>query len=520
MTEPLIRFSDNPILVAQAQRRLRRGQIVPALLIAGMLAACGVLWALARGGAPAHFKTLAQVSLFVAAFVLFLWAPNQIAGALHEERSSGILDFHRATPLTPWTQVVGYVLGCGAREYALTAIFLLLFVPSALLGRMSPPGVVLSLGFVALAGLLYSTFAMWVGLTVSNKRGVSGMVVGVLLMLLLFGWTARSAGAFAFFTPYPALERLVDLSETAELGSDVLFYGISVHPALFTLVVQASVLLFFGWAAARKLRQEGAPSFSRSGALLLLPWILFLSLGSAWSWIINERPALHGDLISVSLVTFALLGTLLASALLISVSPPYLAFMRGLRRARRRGRPVADWLADEGSPWPLTVLFSAPVLFGLAVLWTALRSRMQPTPELPQAALLVLVAVPAFLAFVSGAVEYTRLVRRGSVASTGVLIGFVTMVLPWVLGGIAEAGLGKGLTLYIFALSPGFGLGGAAALFATHSAGRAGIDSLTLASVALSILVTLALAAWFFFSARRVREALAAKIALGSEKAR
>ena len=37
MTEPVVRLADNPILVAQAQRRLRRGQLVPALLIVGAM---------------------------------------------------------------------------------------------------------------------------------------------------------------------------------------------------------------------------------------------------------------------------------------------------------------------------------------------------------------------------------------------------------------------------------------------------------------------------------------------------
>ncbi|MFO0573050.1 MAG: hypothetical protein U1A78_03550 [Polyangia bacterium] len=515
--EPLVRIQDNPILIAQAQRRLRRGQIVPMLLIAGMLSACGVLWSLARGGDAGDFRGLAFAALFAIGFALYLRAPTQIATSLREERTSGILDFHRATPLTPWTQAMGYALGCGAREYVLAAVFALVFVPAAILGKLSPLSTLLALGYLALAGLLYGTYAMWIGLSLSNKRGVSGAVVGTLIVLLSFGWTARSVGAVAFFTPYPALVRLLEIDSARELGSDVLFYGLSIHPALFTLVVQGSVLLFFVWASARKLRQEGAPSFSRSGALLLLAWILFLTVGGAWRWLIGDGTESSRGVITAALISFVLLGTGLASSLLISLTPSYLSFVRGLRRARRRGLPAADWLSDEGSPWPLAAIFAAQVLVGLAVLWLAMRGRLQPRDGLVQTAMLVGIAVPAFLLFVCSAAEYTRIVRRGAVRSVGALIAFVTLVLPWMLGGIFEAGLGKGATLYVFALSPGFGVFGAAGLFASASASGP-TEDLALPPVVLSLATSLALSAWFFLSTRSVREGLSAKVALGTGK--
>lgn len=518
MTEPVVRLADNPILVAQAQRRLRRGQLIPSLLIVGILCACGVLWSLARGGEAEHFRELAYAALFACGAALLLRAPMQIAGALCEERTSGILDFHRATPLTPWTQAVGYVLGCGSREYLIAGVFTVLYVPAALVGQVSPLAVVLSLGFVALAGLLYGTFAMWIGLSLANKRGVSGVVVGTLLMLLSFGWAARELGSLAYLTPFPTLARVLGFGSRTEIGADVIFYGVNLHPGLFSLIVQSSVLLFLGWAAARKLRQEGSPSFSRPGALGLLGWLLFVSIGGAWRWIAGESGPTYKHFAEGSLVAYVLIATTLASALLISVSPAYLGFVRGLRRARRRGQDAAHFLTDEGSPWPIAALLAGQVLIGFTVLWLALRDRLSPGEGLTQAAGLLGVAIPAFMLFVCGASEYTRLVRRGAVRSTGVLIFFVTMVLPGLLGGIFAAGLGKQATLYILALSPGYGVFGAAVLFASASSGDTNTGDVTLITVVLSLAVTLGLAVWCFISSRSVRESLGGSVALGTPK--
>jgi hypothetical protein len=80
------------------------------------------------------------------------------------------------------------------------------------------------------------------------------------------------------------------------------------------------------------------------------------------------------------------------------------------------------------------------------------------------------------------------------------------------------AGLGKEATLYLLALSPGYGVFGAAVLFALASAGDSGSGDVSLFTVVLSLVVTLGLAVVCFVSSRSVRESLGGSVALGGPK--
>ena len=115
--EPILRIRDNPILVAQARRRLRAKQIRPLLLITTIIGVCATLWGFADGGKAKSWSGVAIAFLVLVMMFLFIRGTAQAAAAIGEERASGILDFQRASPTSAWTDTFGYLIGCVAREY-------------------------------------------------------------------------------------------------------------------------------------------------------------------------------------------------------------------------------------------------------------------------------------------------------------------------------------------------------------------------------------------------------------------
>ncbi len=522
--EPLLRFADNPILIGQARRRLRRRQVLPALLVPTLLGLCGVLLATqTRTDRQQAWAMLSYASVIYMGLVLFLRGTMQVAGTLGEERRSGILDFHRATPTTPWTDGLGYLLGAAAREYLVAAVGLPFFLLGVVLSgpRMSLPNAVLFLSVMLLSTWLYHAVAMVVGLSINSKRGVSGVAIVVVLMTLWAAVPLYKAGfvTLAYLTPFPAAFRLLHMDDPT-LGQSVSFFGLVLHPLLFTLLVQGSMLGFLFLGAKRKLRREGATTFSRMGASAFFGLVVFLCFGGAWSWITGagktaeELSAAGGMMLLVPCYLFAAVA--LSSGLLIGLSPSYLEYVRALRRARRRGVPEATWLDDGGAAWPLAALFSMLVFLGLAALAAGLGGRVPLSALLsPKTAVCVLACV-SFLSLVSGATEYTKLSQRRSARSWGMLIVFVLMALPWMLSGIAKSGGADGDTvLFIGALSPTFGLGASTLTMAATWAQEAA-DKVPTGAVGLSIVLTMAVAGWFLYRIRALQARLAETMPLGS----
>ena len=96
--EPWLRLADNGLLIAQATRRLRR-DAWSSFFMLGALCLFGTLVCVLREGAPSEgFRTLL---FLVMGALLYLRATSVLVVGVSRERESGLLDFHRATPVSP-----------------------------------------------------------------------------------------------------------------------------------------------------------------------------------------------------------------------------------------------------------------------------------------------------------------------------------------------------------------------------------------------------------------------------------
>jgi uncharacterized membrane protein YvlD (DUF360 family) len=119
------------------------------------------------------------------------------------------------------------------------------------------------------------------------------------------------------------------------------------------------------------------------------------------------------------------------------------------------------------------------------------------------------------VAFVTTAIDYTRTTMRGSYKAGVLLIGFLSLVLPWLLMAIVAAATNDpDPALYTASLSPLYAAGASSIVLAmSWTRDTAEIDS---ATILVSLCVTLLASGFFAFRAKAIRAELTARIPLGA----
>ena len=117
--ERILSWLDNPIFVKHMRSRLRVQALLSGIVVVQALCLC-IAWAgfqlntFANGGA---FATL----LLLQIIIIMAVGGAQVATAVGGSRSSGILDFHRVSPLSRDELTLGFFFGAPIREYVLLA---------------------------------------------------------------------------------------------------------------------------------------------------------------------------------------------------------------------------------------------------------------------------------------------------------------------------------------------------------------------------------------------------------------
>lgn len=519
-SEPRLRLRDNPILVAQARRRLRGKQALPTLAIAVVLGLCGLL----AGGVAKYSEAwlvVTNVGLFTMGAVLLLRGTVQVAGTMVDERASGILDFHRATPTTPWTDAIGYLIGPVAREYLVVAALLPFTLIASVLGGGNPLTVIVQVALIALGGVVLQSMALTMALSGGGRRSVSGSVM-VVAMFLLFGAVPLHAAGFvtlSYLTPIPAMASLAagpifDLT----IGGTVDFYGFPLHPIAWTLVVQGIAIGFLLWASARKLRRDETPAFSRPGAFLFFTIVTVLLIGGSWTALGTGQWSNMGgeDMAGVAVVAYLWAAAFLASILMASLAPGYMDLVRTTRRARRAGRAAPGWLEDGATALPVILAFAGLIVGGWLLVSVVVGRRVPMERLYDGHAALALACAAAVVAFVGSAIESMRLTMRGSYRSGLLLTAFLAFVLPWILTAIAAGATNDpNVAQWIASVSPLYGLGGSSISLGGSLAGE--VVTLDLETVVFSLAVTLVATAWFVVRSASVRRGLTERVPLESK---
>jgi len=510
LPEPIVRIRDNPVLIAQARRRFRRRKTIPALVIAFVVAACALLLAM-TSGKPEDWDFLTCVILGFIGVLLLLRGTTAVQATVSEERLSGLLDFHRATPTTPLTDVLGYVFGPLALDYAIVGVLTPFLLVSTACGEVGVVRGFAALGVILLSGVLYHALACLTGLSVAkgwNATLVLGLAI-VALHAVTLSVATDGPLAVAHLTPWPAIVSILDVGDSpTSLAAPIAFYGITLSPAIFSLFLQGTLLAFVVWGCTRRMRMQGATTFSRPGAFLFFGILAFVVIGGLWpSALAGRDDVLHG--LELTVMAWFVLSMTLATILGLVLVPSFLEVKRTLRRAVERGEDIR-WHHDGAPVLPLVPRLAAVVWAGLGVLLVAAVGQNLTFAPTPGGLILAVLATLAFLAFVLASCEYVRLRFRRAWGGMALLVLFLAFILPWMLAGVfAATDWGDGMGRFVAAMSPTY------AVFSTvghlvlpHLSSEDPYEILAICSTAVAASVSLV----FFVLGHRLREGLAREL--------
>src|SRR5579864_1526393 len=262
----VLAWLDNPILVKHIRCRMRGGQFLPAsavVIILCLLISWGgwMLDGYANGGTFGALLALQTV-------VLLVMGASQVSASLSAARESGIIDFHRVSPLSPLELTIGFFLGAPIREYILFGCTLPFSLFCVAMGAPEFSGLVQILIALILGAWLLNALALLNALTLKRPKAAARGIVGVLLFVLLFSGVMVQG--------YSRATALVNESPTLS------FYGLALPWLVFVIIYAIPTLTFLLMAATRKMRSDRAHVFSKPQSVACLTTLTVLILGALW----------------------------------------------------------------------------------------------------------------------------------------------------------------------------------------------------------------------------------------------
>lgn len=386
-----------------------------------------------QGAAAAVFPLI-----IVQGVILMLLGTGAVAGGLVRERQNDLLDYHRLTPMSPTAKIIGLMFGLPAREYFLFMLTMPFVMFAAMRGGMDM-GRLMQLYLVFFTSVwLYHLTALAAGMVVNKPWRAATMSQGLVILLyfVLPNFSNLGLTFFEFLTARPTFYAMV-LEELYATGAwqggaieaataiarykEVAFFNLTLHPTLFTLLVQAFAIVTLFTVALRKWVSESAHPFTKRFAVLFYAGLQVFLLGSLWPVVTDElrlkaltrapefgpnaTGARYAGLM-ICLVMVALSG-LLAAWLIYVSSPERATAVKAARRAAKLRQPHPPANSDGATAMPVTlglIAIATAAWFGLlaAIQWGGLVWATDPP------AWWATLLPPAVMGFVLAAVLPTR----------------------------------------------------------------------------------------------------------------
>jgi ABC-2 type transport system permease protein len=185
----------------------------------------------------------------VLALILQHMAVSLIALSVIRERTTGMIELFRISPVSAWEIVSGKIIGFGALAGAIAAITIALMV----LGLHVPnlgSGLLLA-GVVALLVLASLGLGMLIALVSDSERQTVQLSLLVLLASIFFSGFVLPLAEFS--PPVQAIARVIPVTNGIELIQDVMFRGVVQEPwQAGVLAATGGVLLVGCWLLLRR----------------------------------------------------------------------------------------------------------------------------------------------------------------------------------------------------------------------------------------------------------------------------
>jgi hypothetical protein len=271
----------------------------------------------------------------------------QVATAVGASRASGILDFHRVSPLSATELTLGFFFGAPIREYVLLATTLPYSLLCVGFGVPTARGLFqLMIAMIALAWLFHG-LALLSALLAKPRVGSRGTIA---IFIVLFLLLSQVAGAFLSRSSI-----LVDLDQRLPL------FGISLPWLAVALIYIGAALFFVYLAARRRIGSDRIHPLTKVQAIAAMVTLSMLLVGGIWkqeSYDILQVVALY-FLVGASLFT------------LLTATPSQAEYVKGLLRARKQGQSHLSPTHDLSLNRVFLAVLCAILLVTGTIIWNA-----------------------------------------------------------------------------------------------------------------------------------------------------
>jgi hypothetical protein len=446
---------DNPIIVKHARSKLRLQPLIAAVVIVLILCVC-LLWAATV--MDWFFDNRAFRILFALQVVILAIAgAANISQSVGSARASGILDFHRVSPISPTALVLGFFFGAPILGYLLFAITLPFSILCVARGSMSVSFALQLMVELLVAAWVLHSCALASALLIKQAKAAAQSSTGLLVVTAIIGGNIFFGVAMS-----PGFS---DEPETLS------FFGKDLPWLVVLMIYQVPALVFLFLASRRKMASDRAHVLSKLEAVCCLAVVMVLLLGGFWGTITSVPVANAREILDTSLFGLAILYILSAAACILAatITPSAGEYAKGLRRAEKLGRSRVGYWNDFALNRVALTALCAIVLIGPSIVAAKLRPEAVPPGRTDVNLSLPIATGVLVVAYVGLAMQYFALAfpRRGSLYFG--LFFFLTWVIPIVLGSIVIGAWGgepskSVIGQVLIAMSPVTGIGLSAGL--------------------------------------------------------
>ncbi|MHB2016222.1 MAG: hypothetical protein ACYCW6_04675 [Candidatus Xenobia bacterium] len=416
---------DNPLLIKHVRSRLRQRELLPGLGMV-ILSSLFAVWLAAELNAranPSDGMATYGLILGLQGLLLFFLGTTQVATSMLTTRASGMLEFHRISPVTALSLALGFLLGAPIREYLFFAVTLPFSLAVCVLSGFSPIMWLVCSVAMGLSSLLYHAMALAIA-SVAPPGGRQQNAAAA--AVVAFVYATSTIVPMRYFTIVPAWQLGVAITQHLPLPlQDVSL--MLMHHLLF------GVFLLIG--CTRRIHSDASPLLSKPLAVLLY----FL----ACRLVVQDLKAVQDISTLAPLVgLYAMLGLGLVLVPVITSAARDLA--RGVRRSVKLDKPMLPW--SDAAPNPVA-------LVGLLAVLAMTRYDSQQSGHYVEA----MAVAAAVLAYVAGALQ-ALLLRRGKMGFMALIL-FVLWLAPVLTGVILSLGRMPEMSNFVSSLCPFIGIG-------------------------------------------------------------
>ena len=220
-------LTDNPIIIKQSRVRLKRSSMISWFMVIGVLASA-VIWMEFQFGTKRYDRSAGYI-LGGMVFLMLIVGTQQLALMITATRATGMIDFHRLSPQSPVSLLIGFLAGGPIREYAIVAFAIPFLILACVLYGTPLTGLfILLLAAFSLTLLMHGLTLVSAMLSKNpNPNAAKGASWGVFASMGMLG---------PLFSGTMAVDRLAGDPPKAQ------FYGIATTvPIVFTGIADPQV---------------------------------------------------------------------------------------------------------------------------------------------------------------------------------------------------------------------------------------------------------------------------------------